>query len=179
MPNKSTFLVNATNLSITRNPTGSNVADIIPKGIVTHVSGVYNKKPRTGTIRTGVITGNYTVGETITGGTSGATGIFVGYEGVASAPKLKLRDIIGNFVSAETLTGGTSGATSTSASTVTFTNYEGEWIYPYNTMTMLQIERNDGSKLEIELQDVSNQGTWNTGTLGALQTAVAAIQAWL
>lgn len=53
------------------------------------------------------------------------------------------------------------------------------WQYPYETMTVLQIEKADGSRLNIELQDVSNQGTWNTGTLVALQTAIAAINAWL
>lgn len=56
---------------------------------------------------------------------------------------------------------------------------DGYWTYPYATITSIQVQMQDGSRLEIELQDVANQGTWNTGTLAALNAAIAAINAWL
>jgi len=54
-----------------------------------------------------------------------------------------------------------------------------EWIYPHNTITSIQLEKSDGSKESIELQDVSNQATWSTGTLNGLNQAIADINAWL
>jgi hypothetical protein len=58
------------------------------------------------------------------------------------------------------------------------TAQDGEWIYKYDTITELIIEKNDGgAPLRVELQEVSNQATWDGGTLTDLQTAIAAIQA--
>lgn len=54
-----------------------------------------------------------------------------------------------------------------------------QWMYRYPTMTILVIQLNDGHFERMELQDITNQATWSTGTLVALQTAVAAINAWL
>lgn len=51
--------------------------------------------------------------------------------------------------------------------------------YPYPRMTKLVMELMDGSKLEWELQSITNQATWNLGTFAALQTAAAAINALL
>lgn len=64
-------------------------------------------------IATGAFTGTFTLLETITGGTSGATGVLttIGVEG------LYLVSITGTFVASEVLTGGTSGATATSETT--------------------------------------------------------------
>lgn len=56
---------------------------------------------------------------------------------------------------------------------------DNEWTYPYNTMTVLQVERSDGAKESIELQDVSNQATWSGGTKNDLNQAIADINAWL
>lgn len=56
--------------------------------------------------------GTYTLGETITGGTSGATGEYVYDDGTT----MFVTDVTGLFQSGETLTGGTSAATSTSTS---------------------------------------------------------------
>lgn len=53
--------------------------------------------------------GAFTIGETITGGTSGATAIVVG----ELASQLGVSDVDGVFVNGETLTGGTSGTTAT------------------------------------------------------------------
>lgn len=53
------------------------------------------------------------------------------------------------------------------------------WDYPYPTMTIIDVLMQDGSSMKIELQDVANQGTWNTGTLAAQNAAIAAINAWL
>lgn len=52
--------------------------------------------------------GPFTVGETITGGTSGATAVLMG-DGAAEG--LYVRDVVGTFLPDETVTGGTSGAT--------------------------------------------------------------------
>lgn len=55
-------------------------------------------------------TGTFAYGETVTGGTSGATGTVVSWSGARR--QLLLRAVTGTFV-AETITGGTSGATAT------------------------------------------------------------------
>jgi hypothetical protein len=72
-----------------------------------------------GTITHGGITGGpYVEGETITGGTSTATGVML----LDSAGTMTLGNVVGTFQNTETLTGGTSGATSTSSSTLTSTH---------------------------------------------------------
>lgn len=176
MPKTSTVTLAGNTISITRDPTGSNIADLIDKQNVTTVAGVFNKKPNIGHISHGAITGNYTIGETITGGTSGATATFMSFK---NATTLTLNVLTGTFVSGETLTGGTSTATSTSSSALDPRSYDNEWIYPYPTMTVMEIELTDGSKVSIELQDVSNQSTWSTGLKSGLQAAIAALNAFL
>lgn len=58
------------------------------------------------------------------------------------------------------------------------TAQEGEWAYPYDTMTMLQIQFRDLPRyFSIELQNVSNKPTWNLGTQAALKQAILDIQA--
>lgn len=74
-----------------------------------------------------------------------------------------------------TITGDTAVATKDSEST----SFDGEWIYPYDTMTIIEILASGHRKFNIELQDVSNQPTWNTGTLAGLNAAISAINAWL
>lgn len=54
-----------------------------------------------------------------------------------------------------------------------------EWAYPYSQMTILQVERQGGETLKIELQDISNQATWSTGLQSGLQQAISDINAWL
>ena len=69
-----------------------------------------------GTITHGAITGGpYVEGETITGGTSAATGVML----LDSAGTMTLGNVVGTFASGETITGGTSSATATSTSTLT------------------------------------------------------------
>lgn len=63
------------------------------------------------------ITGAFTVGETITGGTSAATGVVT----KVTSSKLTVGSVVGTFVSAETITGGTSAATATTGTI--------EWTY--------------------------------------------------
>ncbi|HZI71617.1 MAG TPA: hypothetical protein VFD60_10715, partial [Nitrososphaeraceae archaeon] len=65
------------------------------------------------------LTGTFSVGETVTGGTSGATGVIVADNGTT---EMSLDSISGTFVAAETITGGTSGATAT-VSTISTQNY--------------------------------------------------------
>lgn len=64
--------------------------------------------------------GPYTVGETVTGGTSTATGVVVEDTG----SRLVMNTVVGTFQNNETLTGGTSGATSDADGVVTFYNFE-------------------------------------------------------
>ena len=54
-----------------------------------------------------------------------------------------------------------------------------EWTYPYQTMTMLQLTLRGNRNVHFELQEISNQPTWNLGTQAALQTAIIAIQAFV
>lgn len=54
-----------------------------------------------------------------------------------------------------------------------------EWAYPYASMTILSVNLKSGHHFKIELQDVSNQATWSTGTQAGLNQAIADIQAWL
>lgn len=56
---------------------------------------------------------------------------------------------------------------------------QSEWAYPFPAMTILYIKfrGSDKTPYQVELQRVSNQATWSTGTQVGLQTAIAAIQA--
>lgn len=65
------------------------------------------------TISHGGTTGTFQVGETVTGGTSAATGVVVTDDGSST---LTLRSVSGTFQSGEVATGGTSGATCTLSS---------------------------------------------------------------
>lgn len=58
-------------------------------------------------------------------------------------------------------------------------NDENEWIYPFDKMTIINVELSNQRRLELELQLCTNQPTWSGGTLADLNTAVAAINAWL
>ena len=173
--NTSTIVLAGNTISITRNPTANNVADLIDKNNVSVVTGVYAEKPNNGEIPHGTVVGAYEVGETVTGAISGATGVVAGFRG---AGILVLTQIVGTFV-AELLTGGSSGALATSTAGVTPTSYPDEWTYRFPTMTVLTITMNDGKSMSIELQQVSNQATWKTGTLAGLQAAITAINAFL
>ena len=62
---------------------------------------------KTGKKLTGTISGAFTLGEKVTGGTSGATGI-LSY-GPAGGTYILVREVSGTFVTSETATGGTSG----------------------------------------------------------------------
>lgn len=59
------------------------------------------------------------------------------------------------------------------------TSFENEWVYWYPTMTIIEVLTTDERRFNIELQDISNQPTWNDGTLAAQQQAIADINAWL
>lgn len=72
-----------------------------------------------GTITYSAVSGSFTNLETVTGGTSGATGVFIKQTTTTGAGTMTLGNVSGTFQSAETLTGGTSGKTATSSSTLT------------------------------------------------------------
>lgn len=76
-------------------------------------------------IAVGAIAGGpFTHGETVTGGTSSATGRVIGRT-VNGATHVELIVLTGTFQSGEVLTGGTSGATATTSATVT----DGGYVY--------------------------------------------------
>jgi len=54
-----------------------------------------------------------------------------------------------------------------------------DWVYPFNSITKIVLRIVDGRKIELELQNISNQPGWNNGTIGAQQQAVSSIQDWL
>jgi hypothetical protein len=72
-----------------------------------------------GTINYSSISGNFTYLETVTGGTSGATGIFIAQSSSSGSGTMTLANVVGNFQSGETITGGTSGRTATTSSSLT------------------------------------------------------------
>jgi len=74
-------------------------------------------------ITIGSVSGTFVYGETVTGGTSTATGqvIYVG------PTVLQLINVTGTFQNAETVTGGTSGATATTGSTLAV-GWTGTWL---------------------------------------------------
>lgn len=53
------------------------------------------------------------------------------------------------------------------------------WKYRFNTMTIVNVFMSDGSKLSIELQELTNQATWSGGTLADQQQAIDDINTWL
>jgi hypothetical protein len=118
------------------------------------------------------LTGTFQIGETVTGGTSGATGIVTG----RSASRVVMRNITGTWQNAETITGGTSGASATTSSTLT-----------YASMNALVINDNRGICDEpIFLPNGGGNAhqcnTWQsrTGTSGTpAGTAVAFSQWWM
>jgi len=59
---------------------------------------------------TGTLTGVFQVGETVTGGTSGATGKVTSIGGLNNANNIIISVLSGTFVTGESVTGGTSGA---------------------------------------------------------------------
>ncbi|HHT9135871.1 MAG TPA: hypothetical protein ACFYEK_01360 [Candidatus Wunengus sp. YC60] len=54
-----------------------------------------------------------------------------------------------------------------------------EWIYPYDAMTQIMVTMQDNKTFIIELQNVTNQPTWSTGTYAGVQAALVALNAWL
>lgn len=68
------------------------------------------------------VTGTFTAGETITGGTSGSTAVVDSY--TASATEIKVHTLSAAFTASETITGGTSGATATYSSTARTRSYQ-------------------------------------------------------
>lgn len=53
------------------------------------------------------------------------------------------------------------------------------WIYPYPSQTSIDVVMRNGHRMNIELQDITNQPTWSTGNLAGIQAAMADINAWL
>lgn len=173
---KMNIVLGATAMEITPLPTGSNSTELIEKINIVGVLPVKRQvKPVNANAFISAVSGPFKLGETVTGGTSGATATLYRFDGTA---RFYLMDIVGSFVAGETLTGGTSAETAT-LDKIEPASFDEEWSYRYKTITTICIAINDGSELLIELQDVANKVTWNTGTLAAQNQAVADINAWL
>lgn len=54
-----------------------------------------------------------------------------------------------------------------------------EWTYPYNSMTILMFTLVHGRRVFLELQTVSNQPGWNTGSFSGLENAQSDVEDWL
>lgn len=91
--------------------------------------------------------------------------------GAAAVPYIDIKDAAGNHLD---------GLIKTNIQHVnyTFTANPGS-VYGYPTMTRLTITMIHGGEFEVELQNVTNQATWNTGTESAANTAVTDILASL
>lgn len=86
---------------------------------MTHLTRVTKERGVSGVKLTGTVSGTFTAGETITGGTSEATGE-LSY-GVDGGTYIRVRKVDGTFVVEETATGGTSEET---CSSITAVEYE-------------------------------------------------------
>lgn len=93
--------------------------------LVTRKGVTFSAKIRTTTIQVTGASGTFEYGETVTGGTSSATGKVAYYS--ASDSEIQLFDVSGTFDASETLTGGTSGATA-SADGAASTAYGTSWV---------------------------------------------------
>lgn len=177
MPRTVIVVLGTTSMEVTPSPTASNAKELLPKD---QIVGVYpvkrNVKPRNGEVTYSLPSGNFVLGETITGGTSGATAVIQAFKGTTV---FLLTSLTGTFVDGETITGGTSAKTATVEGASRKTSYDGEWTYPFPTMTIIEVLMHDGRRFNIELQEITNQATWNLGTLAAQQAAINDINAWL
>ena len=78
-------------------------------------------------------TANFTVGETVTGGTSGATGIVVRDHDAGTSGNLILKSVSGVFVDNETLTGSSTGAAvANGAAVVAYLTMPADVIRPFH-----------------------------------------------
>lgn len=170
------IVLGATGIEITPEPVASNPTEILTKHEVVGVFPVYNVKPNNAAIKYITASGPFALGETITGGTSGATATISAFNATTG---FTLSDVVGTFVDGETVTGGTSTETAVIDGDPLSLTEQNEWQYPYPVMTIINITMADQSRLELELQECTNQPTWDGGTLADLNTAVAAINAWL
>jgi len=169
------LVLGATALEITQE-LASHLTELLTIHEIVAVSSVYNKKPNNAEVRYITASGPFELGETVTGGTSSAKGVVQSFNGVLG---LIMSDVVGTFVDGETITGGTSAETATVDGDPIPMSFDGEWTYPYPTMTVVSITMADQSKTELELQECTNQATWNGGALADLQQAISDINAWL
>lgn len=79
-----------------------------------YIHRIITEDYETGKKITGTVSGTFTVGETVEGSSSGATGIFR-YQG---SDYILVRDIDGNFTTSDTITGATSGETVSSITAI-------------------------------------------------------------
>lgn len=247
------LVLGAAAIEITQEPVVSNLTELLTIHEIVAVSSVYNKKPNNAEVRYLTPTTPFSIGDTIVGVTSGATGVITAFNGTVG---IILSDVVGTFVDGENINYGTgisgagtaaspgtwngvTGATSGAGIGITFDvtdttgvydtiaiatpgigynigdtvtilgtslggatpandlvititgdnavvdgdvipmSFDGEWTYPYPTMTVISITMADQSKVELELQECTNQATWNGGAFADLQQAISDINAWL
>lgn len=104
------------------------------------------------TMALSTVTGTYVAGETVTDGTSGATGIVV----VGGTTSIVVKTIVGTF-GAHTVTGGTSGAT-------------GTWVSNTNLSTVdQQIVLNDGATVVFPTSFIVTNASTSLTTASGLQ----------
>jgi hypothetical protein len=95
--------------------------------------------------------GSFLPDETITGGTSGATGVFVEK---ANTTSIIVTSVVGSFTTSETITGGTSAATATVSSIVAspLKKYSGSLLYVENRSPIVRsVNQEENFRLVINL----------------------------
>jgi phage tail sheath protein FI len=85
---------------------GTNLYNIV-RVVDENAKNATTKQNYSYTVDLTTVVGTFEVGETVSGGTSGATGVIVSIDG----DTLSLQEVVGRFVDTETVTGGTSAAT--------------------------------------------------------------------
>ena len=141
MSRKVQIVLGTTSMEVTPEPIASNTPELYAKGNIVGVFATRRQvKPNNYSLKYTTPSGAFTLGETITGGTSARTAVLTA---------------------------------------VTQHTFPEEWQYDKPVMTIICVILQNDIKFDIELQDVTNQATWNTGTLAAQQQAIADINAWL
>ena len=112
------------------------------------------------------LTVNFTVGETVTGGSSGATGVVVAQLSLtATSGILQLKSTVGTFTNAETVTGGVAGSATVTLGTnqtKTMLGFVPKCEFLYILGTRLTAGNTDTSSYDVHLSGDNDPTQWDT-----------------
>lgn len=148
---KTQIVLGATAMEITREPIADNVTELIPKGQIASVIPLsFIKKPSHATLFYSGISSGASIGDTIMGVTSGATGVIAGFIGTSG---FNLVDVVGQFEKDEPLTiNGSFSWAGTAAATGPFNGVSGT-------------TSGSGTGATFDVSDASGSGTYDTVTV--------------